>query len=192
MHASFQRLFLGLSLLALLGLATAGVAWARSGSLPPDLQAVRAAVAQYHSYGEALGAGYSAAGEPCVSSPAGTMGFHAVNGAIIGSGVNDPLRPPILLYAPRQNGSTALVGVEYWHVALVNTPDGPRPWLSQIDPRTLGMTFFTPTPSLFGQAFNGPMAGHNPQMPWHYDLHVWVVDENPAGVFAQFNPTLSC
>ena len=50
----------------------------------------------------------------------------------------------------------------------------------------------TAAPSLFGQSFQGPMAGHVPGMPWHYDLHVWAWSENPAGRFAQWNPTLSC
>ena len=41
-------------------------------------------------------------------------------------------------------------------------------------------------------AVNGPMAGHNPQMPWHYDLHAWVIENNPAGMFSQWNPSISC
>jgi hypothetical protein len=178
--------------IAILVSTAVGVALARSSSLSPELQAVRAAVARYHSYNQALADGYSVAGEPCVSSPAGTMGFHAPNPSIIKTGRNDPERPPILLYVHGAGRGLRLVGVEYFQVALVNTPDGPRPWLDQSDPRDSGLTFFTPAPSLFGHRFDGPMAGHNPQMPWHYDLHAWVVEDNPAGVFAQFNRALSC
>ena len=47
-------------------------------------------------------------------------------------------------------------------------------------------------PSLFGVTFDGPMPGHNPTMPIHYDLHVWLFADNPSGMFAPFNPTLSC
>jgi hypothetical protein len=47
-------------------------------------------------------------------------------------------------------------------------------------------------PSIFGQPFDGPMPGHNPAMPVHYDLHVWLSADNPSGLFAQFNPSLSC
>ena len=36
------------------------------------------------------------------------------------------------------------------------------------------------------------MLGHNPTMPIHYDLHVWVVDNNPSGTFAQWNPDFHC
>ncbi|MCA1639594.1 MAG: hypothetical protein LC768_14895 [Acidobacteria bacterium] len=49
-----------------------------------------------------------------------------------------------------------------------------------------------PTPSLFGRSFNGPMPGHGPGEPVHYDLHVWAWRNNPNGMFAQFNPKLSC
>ena len=47
-------------------------------------------------------------------------------------------------------------------------------------------------PYLFDQGFQGPMDGHNPQMPIHYDLHVWVHEANPMGVFAQWNPAIHC
>jgi hypothetical protein len=36
------------------------------------------------------------------------------------------------------------------------------------------------------------MPGHNPTMPVHYDVHVWLFQENPSGFFAPFNPNLSC
>ena len=32
----------------------------------------------------------------------------------------------------------------------------------------------------------------NLDMPPHYDLHVWVWQANPAGIFAPFNPNVSC
>lgn len=184
-----RRFVAALALVAILGTLTIGAVAARDGALPTELRAVRAAVARYHSYDQALAAGYSAAGEPCVSSPAGTMGFHALNPALLQSGAIDPLRPPILLYVPGANGSLKLVAVEYFAVALANTESGPAPWFGSAPP-PLG--FFNAAPSIFGQTFNGPMAGHNPQMPWHYDLHAWVVEQNPSGVFAQFNPALSC
>jgi len=47
-------------------------------------------------------------------------------------------------------------------------------------------------PVLLGQPFDGPMPGHGPGMPVHYDLHVWTHKANPAGVFAPWNPKVSC
>lgn len=39
------------------------------------------------------------------------------------------------------------------------------------------------------------MEGHVPLMPerfHHYDLHVWLWRENPAGLFAPTNPAMDC
>ena len=47
-------------------------------------------------------------------------------------------------------------------------------------------------PRLFGRPFDGPMAGHDPAMPIHYDLHVWLWKTNPRGMFVAFNPNASC
>jgi hypothetical protein len=185
-----RQFLVSILVLLALGAVSTAVVTARAGHLSsPDQQAVRAAVARYHSYDRALADGYSAAGEPCVWTPDGAMGYHAVNMGLIQTPGSDPLRPEILLYVPRADGSLRLVGVEYFEVAIANTESGPAPWFSQ-DPPPLG--FFNPAPSVLGQTFDGPMPGHNPEMPWHYDLHAWVIEENPSGVFAMFNPALSC
>ena len=170
-----RRVIIGLCLVASLGIAVVGTVAARNASLPPELQAVRAAVAKYHDYANAVADGYSVVGEPCVSSPDGAMGVHAANQGLIRAGVLDPLRPNVLLYMPRKDGTLDLIGVEYMRVDADQDleTDGDRPFL-------------------FNHAFQGPMLGHNPTMPIHYDLHVWVVDNNPAGTFAQWNPDLHC
>jgi hypothetical protein len=140
-----------------------------------ELQAAKAATARYHSLRQARKAGYSVAGEPCVASPLGTMGIHAVNAALMADPAINPLRPEILLYVRKANGKLRLVGLEYWKADA----DGD---LATDDDRA----------SVFGQPFDGPMPGHNPTMPVHYDLHVWIWKANPSGLFAPFNPALSC
>lgn len=164
-----------LFLLAAAGLlmATAGAVAAGDGRLSPELQAVRAAVARYHSVDQAIAAGYFAA-SPCEQSPTGAMGIHFINPALFGPG-NDPANPEILLYLPGADGSLKLVAVEYFQADADQD-------LATDDDR----------PSIFGQPFDGPMLGHGPGMPIHYDLHVWVAESNPAGVFAQWNPALTC
>ena len=154
-------------------IATAGVAAAGDGRLSPELQAVRAAVARFHSVDQALAAGYFAA-SPCEETAAGGMGIHFIKPSLFGPGT-DPLNPEILLYVPREDGSLNLVGVEYWQA------DADQNLATDSD-----------RPSVFGQPFNGPMPGHNPAMPVHYDLHVWVAESNPAGVFAIWNPAIAC
>lgn len=169
--------------LALVALVLGGIvavvpALAGDGSLPAVLQEVRAAVAKYHSFEQAARAGYSVEHEPCVASPAGAMGVHAINRALVDDPAIDPLEPEILLYVPKENGKLELVGVEYLRIAADQNPaDG----FDQSD-----------KPALFGRAFDGIMPGHAPWMGWHYDQHVWVAEENQSGVFALFNPALSC
>jgi hypothetical protein len=117
----------------------------------------------------------------CVSSPAGAMGIHYVNPGRM----DDRLlagEPEILLYIPEE-GRLRLVAVEYF-LPIVESG---RPYFGTTPPANP-----RPTPELFGQRFDGPMAGHNPSMPWHYDLHVWNWQSNPAGRHAQFNPFLRC
>jgi hypothetical protein len=143
--------------------------------LERELQSVKAATARYHSFKQAVRAGYSVAGEPCVASPLGTMGIHAVNATLMADPAINSLRPEILLYVRKANGKLRLVGLEYWKADA----DGN---LATADDR----------PSVLGHPFDGPMPGHNPTMPVHYDLHVWIWETNPSGLFAPFNPALSC
>jgi hypothetical protein len=170
-------------ILAVLGLTAVVVgvaitsAFAGDGPLPPQLQDVRKTVARYHSFGQAERAGYVLrAGEACVASPAGTMGIHVTSPTLMANPAVNPLQPEILLYVPKANGKLKLVGVEYFRRAADQTPP--------IDP--------SDKPSLFGVPFDGPMPEHAPGMGWHYDLHVWVAEHNPSGVFAMFNPAISC
>lgn len=152
---------------------------------------LRQATARFHDVDMAIAAGYTAPeAAACVEVPGlGAMGVHSVNFDLASDLVIDPLRPEVLLYLPKQGGGFRLIGVEYVVVALVLTPTGPAPWFS---PSAPPYPFVNAAPEVFGQTFNGPMAGHEPGQPWHYDLHTWAWAPNPAGEFAQFNPSLSC
>ena len=143
----------------------------RALAVEAQLALVRAATARYHRAGTAIADGYHPS-ELCAASPDGAMGMHYVNPARLGS--LDPERPAVLLYAAGPS-RPRLVGVEYFQADADQdlTTDGDRP-------------------SMFGQAFDGPMPGHEPGMPVHYDLHVWLWAHNPAGTFAPWNPALSC
>lgn len=162
--------------------------------LGPDLAAVRAATAQFHQVERAIEAGYQdpAAGH-CDQIAIGAMGIHSANPALTQSQAIDPLRPEVLLYLPKEGGGFRLIGVEYVQTVLVRNPatGAVSPWMAQT-PWPSNYTVVTPTPQLFGQTFQGPMPGHVPGMPWHWDLHVWVWANNPTGTFAQWNPAVSC
>ena len=135
------------------GTTTVAVAVAMASGGQSALAEIRAATAQYHDIAVAEAAGYNGTGEPCVSAPPGTMGFHYVNRPLVGDPALDVSRPEILLYAPTEDGGRRLVGVEYMRIALANTATGPAPWFGPTPP-PLG--FATPKPSILGQAFDGP------------------------------------
>lgn len=168
-----RRAFTVIATIILLTLGSGTAVLARSGPLPTELQQVRAALAKYHSVELAERAGYIPT-SPCEQSPAGAMGIHYLNPALLAPGI-DPLQPEVLLYLPDRNGNLKLVGVEYFSVAADQT-----------------MQDDSDRPSVFGQPFHGPMLGHAPGMPVHYDLHVWLYEANPSGVFASWNPAISC
>lgn len=102
------------------------------------------------------------------------MGYHYVNPALFDAPL-DVRTPPLLLYQPNEDGGRELVAVEYFKV------DEDQNLATNGD-----------RPSLFGAAFDGPMPGHSDDMPIHYDLHVWLWQHNPDGMFAAFNPEGSC
>lgn len=141
---------------------------------------------KYHDPDMAIADGYMAT-DSCVPE----MGYHYVNASLASDLDVTELVPEVVLYAPTEDGgSRKLVGVEYFAAALANTAGGPAPWFGEEAPP---MGWYNPAPTLFGgHVFEGPMAGHEPGMPWHYDLHAWVWKDNPDGVFAPFNPDVSC
>jgi hypothetical protein len=171
-----RKLATGASAALALVLVAAMLPAAAGGSPPDTLQAARAANSRFHSFEQAQKAGYILpAGEPCVSSPLGAMGVHVINPALMADPSIDPLRPEILLYLPNEQGKLKLIGLEYWRA------DADQNLATSGD-----------RPSVFGHPFDGPMPGHNPTMPIHYDLHVWFWETNPSGFFAPFNPAISC
>lgn len=167
-----------LALGTLLALSVAAGAAALSGgasALPPEaVQAAKAATARFQSVQQAEAAGYVLA-SPCVESPAGGMGFHYENPALMADDSIDPSRPEILVYAAKANGELELVAIEFWKRDSDGSllTDGDRP-------------------TVFGQSFEGPMPGHSPVMPVHYDLHVWLYEDNPNGLFTTWNPEVGC
>jgi hypothetical protein len=161
----------------------AGPARGQRPTLPSDLEQLRASLEKYQDPVVAIRDGYFSTlgcidyprpgGTGRVAYQAGAMGIHFLNPALVGP-VPDPQRPAILLYEPDSRGKLTLVGVE-WFVPLA--------------------TGVKERPQLFGQAFDGPMEGHEPLLPQglhHYDLHLWLWKQNPAGLFSPTNPLVKC
>lgn len=165
-----------------------------------DLDALRAATEKYKDVNVALADGYipDPSGH-CISAEAeglppewGGMGIHYLNPArlkITGdtprvdgmSTYTDFMKPAILLYEPQEDGSLELVGIEN----LVFE----KAWM--------GMGHMGPP------QMNGRMWDHMSDdastsadeahgfMP-HYDQHVWLFRNNPAGDLMPFNPNVTC
>jgi hypothetical protein len=156
-------IFAMVAILATLVVATASAAG------KADLAAVRAATAQFHRSEVAEEAGYMNVnvGE-CVELPGvGGMGYHFVNFDLVDFEL-DPLKPEAMVYAPSPSGKMKLVAVEYIVPA--------EPWDANFD-------FL---PSVLGHDLH-----LNPQLGL-YVLHAWVWQNNPAGMFEDWNPTVSC
>ena len=166
---------------ALAAVALASVALAGTTAARSDLTALRAATATFNSVAEAGDAGYGQPPAPaplheCISSfdNSGAMGFHFINGGLLDANV-DPTHPEVLVYAPDKHGKLKLVALEFvvfqdaWKAAHGDT-----------------------MPELFGQMFMATGFPNRFDIPAFYSLHVWLYEDNPAGMFAPFNPNVSC
>ena len=126
---------------------------------------VRAATKGFHDLATAQNAGYNVqfpAG--CAALPgAGAQGFHWINQGLVDDKV-ELLHPELVMYEPKPGGGRQLVGVDYV-VPLA---------LSKDPPTLLGVPF-APLPAL------GVWA-----------LHIWAWRPNKSGMFAMWNPAVSC
>ena len=167
----------------------------------PDLTAVRKATERFRDVKIALAEGYirdpfdlcdtaEMMGRP---AELGAMGVHYFrpdllgitappNPRVNGNGIHlDFLKPSILIYEPQVNGSLELVAVENlafaaaWKAAGNATP-----------PRFHGV----PYDYMINDPRTKPDEAH--MFEPHYDRHVWIYRDNPNGMFAPFNPKVSC
>jgi hypothetical protein len=134
--------------------------------LNEELAALRRATAPFHQFKTATAAGWSAKITDCMTDPAGGMGFHYGNPALIDGSVQVE-SPELLLYEPDKNGGLSLVAVEY------------------IIPYTAHSRAAAP-PVLFGQKFQPN------DLFQLWGLHAWVWKDNPSGMFANWNPRVTC
>ena len=174
---------------------------AKTATTDPDLSTVKAATARFQDVRQAIAEGYvrdpmdvcdtaAMMGRP---ANLGGMGVHYFrpdllgikgppNPRVNGSGTHTDFRTPsVLIYEPQADGSLQLVAVENlvfrwaWSEAGNKAPPtylGVPYDLMEDDPRTKvdEAHMFEP----------------------RYDRHVWLFRDNPNGVFAQYNPKVSC
>jgi hypothetical protein len=172
-----------------------------ANSSEPTLKQVRAAVEKYKDVKAALADGYikdpSGMCETAemMGKPAklGAMGVHYFrpdllgitappNPRVDGNGTyTDFHHPAVLLYEPQADGSMKLIGVE-----------------NLVFEKAWKAAGHTQPPSFHGVPFDHMVDDPATKideahgfMP-HYDRHVWVIRDNPNGVFAQYNPNVTC
>jgi hypothetical protein len=170
-------LAVSLAALTIVGLGLAMGASARQDTL----QVVRQVTARYHSVRQAEKAGYGPFYQ-CTEQPGvGTMGWHYVNGDLVGDPAVDARRPEVLVYEPLADGRLKLVALEYVQLA----PGVPR---SATPPTVFGIPMkWTPGP----ENTEG-LPANRYGLPNFYQLHYWLYQPNPLGTFADWNPTVSC
>ena len=202
------RTFVVASLSALtLSAAIAAVSAAAFSTRPspgpgePTLDEVKQATARFRDVSVALAEGYIrdpfniCETAPMMGRPAslGAMGIHYVRPDLLGitgppsprvngTGTHTDFRKPsVLIYEPQADGSLHLVAVENlvfaaaWRAAGHTEPPtfhGVK-WDSMVDDPNTALD-----------------EAHNFEP--HFDRHVWLYRKNPNGVFAQFNPAVSC
>ena len=120
------------------------------------------------------GAGVRVPSGACVAHPtAGAMGYHYFNAALMADDAADaPGAPRSLVCARTPDGVLDLVAVEW--VVEEHTVQPARCLSGSVCPRD-------------ADAHPGSAAG-----PAFYLMHAWVWKDNPAGMFADFNPDVTC
>jgi hypothetical protein len=147
-------------------LAPAAPAYTSATAQNNELATLIRVTAPFHEFEKAKRAGWSAQITPCMASREGGMGFHYGNPGLIDGSVRVD-EPELLLYEPERNGRLQLVAVEY------------------IIPYTFHSRSAAP-PVLFGQQFKQ----NDTFQLW--GLHVWIWKPNTNGLFAPWNPRVSC
>jgi hypothetical protein len=153
---------------------------AQSAGLLAELAQLRRVTARFHRIEEAIAAGYelgwvNGSGvrilTGCVSHPtAGAMGYHYINPQLVADNTVDALEPEALVYAPAPNGRLKLVAVEW----IVRGPSTNPPGVPTA-PSVLGMDMHILVPAV-----------------GFWLEHAWIWGHNPAGMFADWNPEVSC
>ena len=136
-------------------------------ALDSDTAAIRDATREFRSLDSAVAAGYPREVPRCLSHPEqGAMGFHHVNRALLDDTV-ELERPEILLYSRTPEGEYQLNGVEYIVPYSARPPDAEPPTIMDQE-----------------------LKRSAPLELWY--LHAWIWTENPSGLFADWNPRVTC
>jgi len=200
MHARHLPGASSLALGLLVAAASPALAQGPTPVAADELAEIRAATEKYRDVEVALADGYIAdptgmcvtpdmEGEPV---ELGGMGIHYFRPDLLGITAPEPrvagvgthtdfLQPGILVYEPQADGSLELVAVENlvfvegWKAAGHEAPPEFRgtPYIHRVDDPATEVD---------------EAHGFEP----HYELHMWLYRDNPAGLLAQYNTDVTC
>ena len=164
-----------------------------------DLNEMRDNVSKYKDINVALADGYISPDNNCVSAEGeglppelGAMGIHYIHPALLevtgtdprvdGNGTHtDWTRPAVLIYEPQEDGSLELVAVENLVFEKAWDASGKT---EELVLNGRGWDHMADDPGTPGDEAHGFMP--------HYDQHVWLFRENPAGEMMPFNSAVTC
>jgi hypothetical protein len=130
-----------------------------------DVTRVRAATERFKVSNDAIAAGYPRHTDCVANPPQGGMGFHFQNNALLDTTL-EVEKPEVLVYAKMPDGAFKLTGVEYLVPISAWTRDEP--------------------PTIMGQKLK------RAEKLGIWYLHVWIWEANPSGLFADWNPRVTC
>lgn len=165
-----------------------------------ELNAIRGATEKYRDVKAALADGYMRdPSNMCVTAAMegaprqlGAMGVHYFRPDLLGLAGDKPrvhgmgmhmdfMKPAVLIYEPQADGSQKLVAIENLVWA--------KPWKeagNKEAPSFRGFDYYYMQDNPLTEADEAH--GFEP----HYELHFWLYQDNPSGMFSPFNPTVSC
>src|SRR5262249_44252125 len=135
---------------------------------------VRQSTASFRDFSTIEKAGYGKLLDCFTNNQVGGMGQHFVNGDLVGDDAVDPMKPEALVYQPTADGQMILVAFEYLIFA--------HKW----GPNKTGRE----APVIFGRPMH--LLTNIPNTPPVWAMHLWLWTDNPNGLFADFNPIVSC
>jgi hypothetical protein len=137
------------------------------------LDMVKASVTAYTDVNAAITAGYGLVPglDYCFNNPGvGGMGIHYINTNILDTST-DPLKPEAMVYQKDANGNLTLGAVEWIVPTAAWDAEAPS---ADIVPEVMGHKM------------------HRDDTLGVYMLHAWIFKNNPSGVFADWNPDVTC
>ena len=137
-----------------------------------DATASRMAAEAFYHLQDAVAAGYEPLFDCTDAGADGAMGQHYINKTYAMDGTLDVTKPDVLMYEPQADGSMHLVALEY--IVFQSQWNGKD------------------APMMMGHQLQLKHKVGKHEVDPFYELHVWHWRDNPSGMTADYNPSVTC